>query len=81
MLKPAEAKADEARKQARELFQRERAKDSEVIKEREKLFSAQAEKTAKFRALRLARDAAEQAAASAAAPPAKKTAKPRKASA
>jgi len=81
MLKPAEAKADEARKQARELFQRERAKESEVIKEREKLFTAQAEKTAKFRALRLARDAAAEAAAAAEPPAPKKTAKPRKASA
>lgn len=81
MLRPTEAKAEEARKKARELFQRDRAKDAEVIKEREKAFATQAQKTAKLKALRLARDEAE-AATAAAAPPkpaAKKAAKPRKA--
>jgi hypothetical protein len=87
MLRPAEAKAEEARKKARELFQRDRAKDAEAIKEREKAFTVQSEKTAKLKALRLAREAqqeAETAATEAAKPvkPAKKTAaKPRKASA
>jgi hypothetical protein len=63
MLRPTEAKAEEARKKARELFQRDRAKDAEVIKEREKAFEAQSHKTAKLKALRLARDAQNEAAA------------------
>jgi hypothetical protein len=71
MLRPTEAKAEEARKKARELFQRDRAKDEEAVKEREKAFASQAQKTAKLKALRLARDAAEEAAAP---PPAAKKA-------
>ena len=63
MLRPTEAKAEEARKKARELFQRDRAKDVEVVKEREKAFEAQSLKTAKLKALRLARDAAAETAA------------------
>jgi hypothetical protein len=75
MLRPAEAKAEEARKKARDLFQRDRAKDAEVIKEREKAFTVQSEKTAKLKALRLARDAAAEAAAATAEKPAPKKAK------
>lgn len=75
MLRPTEAKAEEARKKARELFQRDRAKDAEVIKEREKTFEAQSQKTAKLKALRLARDAEEEAAAASAKPVAKKKAR------
>jgi hypothetical protein len=74
MLKPKEAQAEEARKKARDLFARERAKDGEAIKEREKAFAAQSQKTAKLRALRLAREAEEQAAAAAAPKPAPKKA-------
>jgi hypothetical protein len=74
MLKPTEAKAEEARKKARELFQRDRAKDVEIVKEREKAFDAQQQKTAKLKALRLAREAEQQAAADAAPPPVKKKA-------
>lgn len=76
MLRPTEAKAEEARKKARDLFQRDRAKDAEVVKEREKAFEAQSHKTAKLKALRLARDAALEATAAQAAtanPPAAKT--------
>jgi hypothetical protein len=76
MLRPTEAKAEEARKKARELFQHDRAKDQEVVKERERAFEAQSQKTAKLKALRLAREAEQQAAADAAAatkPAAKKT--------
>jgi hypothetical protein len=69
MLRPTEAKAEEARKKARDLFQRDRAKDAEVVKEREKAFEAQSHKTAKLKALRLARDAELQSAAAAAAKP------------
>jgi hypothetical protein len=75
MLRPTEAKAEEARKKARELFQRDRAKDAEVIKEREKMFEAQSQKTAKLKALRLARDAEAEAATAAAKPVAKKKAR------
>jgi hypothetical protein len=60
MLRPTEAKAEEARKKARDLFQRDRAKDAEVVKERERAFDAQSQKTAKLKALRLARDAEEE---------------------
>jgi len=63
MLKPTEAKAEEARKKARELFQRDRAKDEEILKEREKAFAAQSQKLSKLRALRLAREAQDEAAA------------------
>ena len=63
MLRPTEAKAEEARKKARDLFNHDRAKDAEVVKEREKAFTAQSEKTAKLKALRLARDARDEAAA------------------
>ena len=76
MLRPTEAKAEEARKKARDLFNRDRAKDAEVVKEREKAFEAQSQKTAKLKALRLARDAAQAANAPVAAPKkSKKTAK------
>jgi len=74
MLRPMEARAEEARKKARELFTRDRAKEAEVVKEREKEFAAQAQKTAKLKALRLARDAQQQA-IEPVAKPAKKTAK------
>jgi len=60
MLRPMEARAEEARKKARELFTRDRAKEAEVVKEREKAFDVQAAKTAKLKALRLARDAQQQ---------------------
>jgi len=81
MLRPMEARAEEARKKARELFTRDRAKEVEVVKEREKAFEVQAAKTAKLKALRLARDArdAEQQAIEAEAKPAKKPAKASKA--
>ena len=80
MLRPTEAKAEEARKKARELFKRDRAKDEEIVKEREKAFATQAQKTAKLKALRLARDAEQEAAAAAAPKPApKKSAKAKKA--
>jgi hypothetical protein len=74
MLRPIEAKAEEARKKAQELFQRDRAKDAEIVKEREKAFEAQSQKTAKLKALRLTRDAA-QATTAAAPKKSKKTAK------
>ncbi len=79
MLRPTEARAEEARKKARDLFTRDRAKDAEIVKEREKAFSAQAQKTAKLKALRLARDAQTAATAAAAPPKPAKKAKAKKA--
>jgi hypothetical protein len=76
MLRPTEARAEEARKKARDLFVRDRAKDAEVVKEREKRQTVQNEKTAKLKALRLAKEAAELAAAPAPKPVKKKAAKP-----
>jgi hypothetical protein len=75
MLRPMEARAEEARKKARELFTRDRAKEAEVVKEREKDFAAQAQKTAKLKALRLARDAEAQAVEDAKPAPVKPAAK------
>jgi len=74
MLRPTEAKAEEARKKARELFTRDRAKDEELVKEREMAFAAQSQKTARLRALRLAREEGEAAALAANPPAPKKTA-------
>jgi hypothetical protein len=65
MLKPTEARAEEARKKARELFANDRAKEQAVVKEREKAFATEAAKTERLKALRLARDAADAAAAEA----------------
>jgi hypothetical protein len=79
MLRPAEAKAEEARKKARDLFKRDRAKEEEVVKEREKAFAAQSQKTARLKAMRLARDAQAEAAAAAAPPAPKKAVKVAKA--
>ena len=79
MLRPAEAKAEEARKKARDLFKRDRAKEEEVVKEREKAFNAQSQKTARLKALRLARDAEAEAVAAAAPPAPKKAVKVAKA--
>jgi len=79
MLRPTEAKAEEARKKAHDLFQRDRAKDAEAVKEREKAFEAQSQKTAKLKALRLARDAAAAAVVVEKPAPVKKTKKAAKA--
>jgi len=79
MLRPTEAKAEEARKKAHDLFQRDRAKDAEAVKEREKAFEVQSQKTAKLKALRLARDAAAAAVVVEKPAPVKKTKKAAKA--
>jgi hypothetical protein len=68
MLKPTAERAEQARREAKDIFARERAKESEVVKEREKMFAARTEKTERLRALRLAREEQERAAAAAAAP-------------
>jgi len=78
MMKMIADRAERARQEAKELFVRDRAKEMEVVKEREKAFAAQTQKTDRLRALRLAREAEERAAAAAApAPkPKKKTRNP-----
>ena len=65
MLRPTQARSEEARRQAADVFARDRAKEAEVVKEREKGFAAQTQKTARLRALRLAREAEERTAAAA----------------
>jgi hypothetical protein len=68
MMKMIADRGERMRQEARELFTRDRAKEMEVVKEREKAFAAQTEKTDRLRALRFAREAEERAAAAAAAP-------------
>ena len=79
MLKPTAERAEQARREAKELFARDRAKELEVVKEREKAFAVQTQKTDRLRAQRLVREAAEREAAAAAAPvpKAKKTRAPK----
>ena len=79
MMKMIADRAERMRQEARELFTRDRAKEMEVVKEREKAFAAQTEKTDRLRALRLARETEARRAAAAAAPAPtlkKKTRKP-----
>jgi hypothetical protein len=75
MIRPTALRAEEARRKAQDLFTRDRAKEAEVVKEREKMFAVHTEKTARLKALRLAREAEERAQAAARA--AKSTAKAR----
>lgn len=77
MLRPTEERAEQARKKAQQVFTRDRAKETEVVKEREREFAATTRKTARLKALRLARDAETQAAESAAKKPAKKRGGPK----
>jgi len=75
MMKLTAQRAEQARREAQDLFARDRAKEAEVVKEREKGFAVQTQKTARLRALRLAREEQERATAAAAPPPAPKAAK------
>jgi hypothetical protein len=73
MNKQAEERSQLARREANDMFARDRVRQGEVVKEREKAFAAQSQKTARLRAARLAREADERAvlaAAEAAKPPA-----------
>ena len=81
MIRLTEVRAEEARKKAQDLFTRDRAKEAEAVKEREKTFAVQTQKTARLKALRLAREEQERAAAEAAPPPVKPAKKPAKAKA
>src|SRR5438552_18765606 len=67
MMKLTAQRAEQARREAQDLFARARAKEAEVVKEREKGFAVQTQKTARLRALRLAREEQERVAAEAAA--------------
>jgi hypothetical protein len=78
MIRSTEARAEAARRQAQDAFTRGRAKEAEIVKEREKGFAAQTQKTARLRALRLAREANDQAVATAAAEVESSTKKPAK---
>jgi hypothetical protein len=71
MLKPGGARAEEARRKAQEQFAKVKQRDAEALKEREKIQAADAAKTARLRALRLAKEAADEAAAAQAAAAAK----------
>lgn len=81
MMKMNAQRAEQARREAKDLLASERAKASEVVKEREKAFAAQSHKTERLRALRLAREAEERAAAAATAPAPKPAARKKRAKA
>ena len=71
MMKMLAQRAEQARLEAKNLFAQDRAKEMEVVKEREKIFSAQTDKTSHLRALRLARENEEHVSAAVSAPAAK----------
>jgi hypothetical protein len=81
MSKLTEQRDQLARREAQDMFALARSKDAEIVKEREKAFSAQAQKTTRLRALRLAREAEERAAAAASAAAPKPAAKKKRAKA
>jgi hypothetical protein len=74
-IKPTAENAERARRDAKDMFARDRAKEAEVVKERERMFAVQTQKTDRLRALRLDRETGERAAAVPAAKPARKSAK------
>ena len=77
MLKPTAERAEQARRDAKDMSARDRAKEAEVVKERERAFTAQTDKTHRLRALRIARETSDRAAAVPKAKPARKAAKPK----
>lgn len=56
MKPPPEGRADEARRRAHDHFSKAQERESAFIREREKAEAAQAAKTARLRALRLAKE-------------------------
>ncbi len=78
MLNSRRLRDEEARRKAQEHFDKVKHHDAEIVKEREKLQQADAEKTARLRALRLAKEAADKAAAAVAGAQQKSTAVRRK---
>jgi hypothetical protein len=61
MMKPNIARTEEARKKARDMFAQVKAKDGEVVKEREKKQAMEIEKTSRLKAIRLAKEAVDRA--------------------
>lgn len=59
MLNSRRSRDEEARRKAQEHFDKIKRRDAEAVKERERLQQADAEKTDRLRALRLAKEAAE----------------------
>jgi hypothetical protein len=82
MLKSREVRDEAARRKAQDQFAKVKQRDAEALKDREKVQAAEAAKTARLRALRLAKEAidkeaadkeaSEKAAAAAAKPPARR---------
>ena len=72
MLKPVSKQAEESQRKAKEVFEKNRQRELDLIKERAKADAIVAEKTSRLKALRLAKEAADRAEL-AAAPPVKKT--------
>jgi hypothetical protein len=72
MLKPVSKQAEESQRKAKELFDKNRQRELDLIKERAKADAVVAEKTSRLKALRLAKEAADRAELEAA-PPVKKT--------
>ncbi|MBL8710739.1 MAG: hypothetical protein JNL25_16215 [Rhodospirillaceae bacterium] len=70
MLKPISKQAEESQRKAKELFEKNRQREQDLLKERAKATAAVAEKTSRLKALRLAKEAADRAEL-AAAPPVK----------
>jgi hypothetical protein len=66
MNKQNDERSQLARREAQDMFARDRAKEGEIVKEREKAFGALSQKTARLRALRLVREAEERSALAAA---------------
>lgn len=57
MMKFMVQRAEQARREAQDMLTRDRAKEAEIVKEREKMFSERTQTTERLRALRLAREA------------------------
>jgi hypothetical protein len=71
-MKPEGSRADEARRKAQGIFGKKDQQESGFFKELEKANAASAAKTAKLRALRLAKEAADREAAAVKPPVAKR---------
>jgi hypothetical protein len=72
------SRADMARRKAQEKFAATKQRDADVRKDRDKALAASISKTARLKALRLAKEAADRETAAAAVKPAKKTAASRR---
>jgi hypothetical protein len=63
MLKSREVRDEAARRKAQDQFAKVKQRDAEALKDREKVHAAEAAKTARLRALRLAKEAIDKEAA------------------